>query len=263
MIFNVKQRVQSLAQSFGYKIAKVHPAREYPLIDVLSLVMQDRMRHTSDLFFVQIGANDGQSSDPIYHLVQQYHWQGLLIEPQPSAFQRLLENYRDQPQLQFENIAIGDKDGTTPLYRVREEGTNLPYWYYQIASLQRESVEAALMQWKTVEKSELVPERLDDLIETVMIPSLTVQTLLSKHNVQKIDLLVIDTMGFDFEILKMFPFDLLKPAVIHFEHNHLSSDDQMACLDLLINQGYSLAKVAVDTIAYLNAPTRRWPMSGW
>jgi hypothetical protein len=146
---------------------------------------------------------------------------------------------------------------------VREEGTNLPYWYYQIASLQRESVEAALMQWKTVEKSELVPERLDDLIETVMIPSLTVQTLLSKHNVQKIDLLVIDTMGFDFEILKMFPFDLLKPAVIHFEHNHLSSDDQMACLDLLINQGYSLAKVAVDTIAYLNAPTRRWPMSGW
>ena len=53
-MLNVKRRLQDVANSFGYKISKVHPAKEYPLIDLLALVMQDRMRQNPDPFFVQI-----------------------------------------------------------------------------------------------------------------------------------------------------------------------------------------------------------------
>ncbi|MBD3882591.1 FkbM family methyltransferase [Phormidium tenue FACHB-886] len=262
-MLNLRHKIQTVANTFGYKISKVHPAREFPLIDVLSLVMLDQMRHNPHPFFVQIGAHDGQSSDPIYQLVKHYHWQGLLVEPQPNAFQILMKTYGDEPQLQFENAAIASADGTATLYRVRETEVDLPHWYYQIASLSRDKVVDVLERWKTLEKDPRVPADIADWIEELPIPALSVRTLLSKHQVERIDLLVIDTMGFDFEILKMFPFELIKPAVIHFEHNHLSSNDQAACLELLIAQGYSLAKVAVDTIAYLNAPTRHWGMTNW
>ena len=262
-MLNIRHKIQTVANAFGYKISKVYPAREFPLIDILALVMQHRMQHSSDLFFVQIGAHDGQSADPIHQLVKQHHWRGLLVEPQPSAFQKLTTAYQQETQLQFENAAIASEDGTATLYRVREAGTHLPFWYYQIASLDRDRVVDVLERWKADEKNVPLPAAVTDLIEELPIPSLSVKTLLSKHNVDHIDLLVIDTMGFDFEILKMFPFEWIKPSVIHFEHNHLSSDDQAACLKLLIDQGYSLAKVAVDTIAYLNAPTRRWGITGW
>jgi len=261
-MLNVKRRLQDVANSFGYKISKVHPAKEYPLIDLLTLVMQDRMRQNPDPFFVQIGANDGESSDPIHNLVKQYHWKGLLIEPQPSAFERLQHTYTAEPQLQFENAAIAQQDGTATLYRVREQGTNFPYWYYQIASLDRQTVVDVLAHWKQV-GDDPIPDDFESLLEELPIPALSVSSLLAKYQIQAIDLLVIDTMGYDFEILKLFPFDLLKPAVIHFEHNHLSSDDQMICLEFLVDRGYSLAKVAVDTIAYLDAPTRRWGLSAW
>jgi FkbM family methyltransferase len=262
-MLNIRQKIQTVANTFGYKISKVHPAKEFPLIDVLALVMQDRMRHNPDIFFVQIGAHDGQSSDPIHQLVKQHHWHGLLVEPQPTPFQKLTEGYQQESQLQFENAAIASEDGTATLYRVKEAGTHFPYWYYQIASLDRDRVIDVLEGWKAGETEVQLPAQVADLIEELPIPALSVKTLLSKHNVEQIDLLVIDTMGFDFEILKMFSFESIKPAVIHFEHNHLSSDDQAACLELLMDQGYSLAKVAVDTIAYLNAPTRRWGITNW
>jgi hypothetical protein len=37
----------------------------------------------------------------------------------------------------------------------------------------------------------------------------------------------------------------------------------MGCVELLVAQGYSMAKVAVDTIAVREAKTRRWMLNGW
>lgn len=259
---NVKRTARQVATSLGYRISKISPAIEYPFIDLLNLVVKDHMLHTPDFFFMQIGASDGRSSDPIHDLVKRYHWRGLLVEPQPIAYHQLLETYRDEPQLCFENVAVGYRDGTETLYAVKREGTRFPYWYYQIASLQQETVLGALHHWKYVQK-DAIPGRVEDLIEELSLPSRTVTSLLDQHQIEKIDLLVIDTMGFDFEILKMFPFDRLKPAIIHFEHNHLSSIDKAACLSYLAELGYSLGRVAVDTIAYLNAPTRKWSVDTW
>jgi len=88
------------------------------------------------------------------------------------------------------------------------------------------------------------------------LPSITIRSALAKHNIAKVDLLVIDTMGFDFEILRMFPFDQCKPAIIHFEHQLMPIADQQSCFLYLANLGYGLTQVAQDTIAYLHALTR-------
>jgi len=59
-------------------------------------------------------------------------------------------------------------------------------------------------------------------------------------------------MGFDFEILKLFPFERTMPSIVSFEETMLSYEDRLAAYALLQGLGYGLCKVGVDTIGYLN-----------
>ena len=199
----------------------------------------------------------------MHELVRRYGLRGLLVEPQPRAFQRLVQNYSDQPNLAFENCLLGSADAAATFYVVSEDVPGLPFWLHQSASLDRSVVANALRVFRDAKGVAAIPEQHESLIDEVSVPSLTWRTLLRKHAVAKIDALVIDTMGFDYEIIKLLPFDVIKPKIIHFEHSLLSFREQRECFQYLAAQGYSLAKVAVDTIAVLNARTRRWPVQVW
>jgi FkbM family methyltransferase len=260
----LKQAVRSLVTKFGYEINKVSDFSEpvvFPLTDILELIVKKHLEQSPDFFFVQIGAADGSFADPVCKLIKQYHLRGVLVEPQPRVFQKLVSNYSGEEQLAFENVVIGTSDGTTKFYSVKESACNLSNWLEQSASLNRDKVLGALHYWKQKHPDSL--ETADSLLEETTLPTLTIKSLLQKYGVQKLDLLVIDTMSFDFEIIKMFPFDWIKPSIIHFEHSLLSIQDQRACLKYLADLGYSLTKVAVDTIACLNMPTRYWGVKNW
>lgn len=249
----MQQIIQKVANSFGYRISKIRQPIEYPFLDVLDLVLQDYMKQEPDMFFIQIGANDGTSADPVTRLIKKYNLRGLLVEPQPKMFKNLVKNYQNETQLTFENSAIWNQDGTVTFYAVREDEPGLPMWCYQIANLERDRVLSMLSEQKNKLHISQSPE---SLIEAIPVPALTFSTLLSKHNIQKLDLLVIDTIGYDFEIIKMIPFDSIKPPIIHFEHSLLPLDEQVACFKYLSGLGYSLIQVGVDTIAYLQAESK-------
>jgi len=263
----IKQMIRQVANSLGYGISKISALPKpvvYPLIDILDLVTRDLARIQPDLFFMQIGSNDGNFADPIRHLVKQHHWRGILVEPQPQAFQRLVQNYQEESQLIFENAIVSQQPGTMKFYVFQPPvGIELPPWIEQSASLDREKLLGALFYWKVIKKHPGIPDDFESLIEEVVLPTVTVEGLLTKRQVPQLDLLIIDTMGHDFEIIRSLPFDRIKPAVIHFEHSLLSIRDRNDCLNYLEAQGYKLARVAVDTIAYLHAPVRHWAASEW
>jgi len=268
----IKNTIRQVAHSLGYHISKVSDLPDsvipepvaYPFIDVLDLVIRDFLQTKPDLFFMQVGSHDGSFADPIHHLVKQHHWRGILVEPQPLAFQQLMQNYQTENQLIFENAIVSQQLGETKFYSVQQpEGIELPPWLEQSASLDRQTLLGALFYWKVVAKHPNIPDDFESLIEEVVLPTVTIESLLKKHQVQQLDLLIIDTMGHDFEIIRSLPFDRIKPAVIHFEHSLLSIADRNDCLAYLKAQGYKLAKVAVDTIAYLHAPVRHWTVGEW
>src|SRR5271165_1303468 len=60
---------------------------------------------TENFFFVQIGAYDGYDCDPIQKFIRRYGWNGILVEPQPDAFEKLRQNYENFPGLIFERTA--------------------------------------------------------------------------------------------------------------------------------------------------------------
>jgi FkbM family methyltransferase len=251
----LKQLIQKQFNTLGYQLSKFHEPIDYPYLDVLDLILKTHRQDDPDFFFIQIGAADGVSEDPIYQFVQQFHWRGVLVEPQQVAFQQLVTHYQQEPQLAFENALIGDKDGETTLYAVPDRGENFHCWVYQCASQDRTITLRSLQQLKATVEPRL-PDDYESLVQAIHVPSLTIHSLLKKYAVAKLDLLVLDTMGYDFEILKLFPFERLKPTIIHFEHNTLSLTDQVSCFRYLAQQGYALCRVSVDTIAYLNAPIR-------
>ncbi|MEM9264725.1 MAG: FkbM family methyltransferase [Cyanobacteria bacterium P01_F01_bin.13] len=252
----MKKAIQSTLYKFGYQITKVkkHTSskpKRYPSVDIFDLVINDYLRSSgkdsSEFNFVQIGAHDGVWCDPINNYVKKYHWHGLLVEPQLNAFKKLVENYTDEPQLKFENALILNQDKeNVSLYTVRhEEGNEALFKLAYMARLDRDSLVRELSNFGL--------KNADSLVEAIKVPALTIPTLLDKHNIRTLDLLVIDTEGYDFEILKMFDLSKIRPAIIQLEIVHLSAEDKDACFAYLASHGYRTATVVFDAIAYLQS----------
>jgi FkbM family methyltransferase len=240
----IKTRVQQAASALGYEVRrKREPGKALP-VNVLPLVVQDLLRRKAegrapggaDFFFVQVGAHDGLHYDPIRPFVTRYHWRGILVEPQPAIFERLVTHYSGEPQLIFENVAISERDGEQTLYRFRPSPA-LPDHATMLASFRR----SALVNNAHGYAGE---------IEEVRVPTLTVPSLLARHGVEQVDLLQIDTEGFDYPIVRMLGPTSVRPSIIHFESAFMSPDEHAECAELLDSWGYRLLTIGVDTLAY-------------
>ena len=190
----------------------------------------------SDFVFLQIGANDGLTDDPIRRYVLRYGFRGVLVEPQPTAFQALARNYSGAPGLVFENAAIAAEDGEATLYRFK--AGSVPRWADCLASFSRE---ALLNNFDSV----------SGVIEEIRVPAISFATLLARHRLTGVDLLQIDTEGFDFEIIKMIDFRSFRPTMINFEAGLLLPAARQDCYEYLSSRGYKINENEFDAIAYL------------
>ena len=86
-------------------------------------------------------------------------------------------------------------------------------------------------------------------IEKVAVRCENFEFILDKYEISKLDLLQIDAEGYDFELLKIFPFSKVTPRIIHFEHIHLNEIDRDASLKFLHNLGYSFVVEYFDITA--------------
>lgn len=182
----------------------------------------------TQLSFLQVGAFDGVSCDPLREFVEKYHWQGILVEPQPQAFQKLVANYASQSGLIFRNCAVAKERGHVELFTVT--GDHLPTWCGGLAGFSRESIE----------KHEPFAPGISKCIVSMHVPTVAFSDLLAEL-ATPLDLLQIDTEGFDAQLLEMFPFAHNRPSIIHFERKHLSPSALDDCLRKLARFGYRFA----------------------
>jgi FkbM family methyltransferase len=202
-----------------------------------------------EVFFIQIGAFDGISNDPLHAYIKAHGWRGVLVEPQAAPFEQLKENYRGQDQFAFVNAAIAEADGMTDFYVVRD-AENLPPWSQKIASLKKDNV---------LKHREGLPEYgvrvgigdIDERMEAVQVEALTFATLAKRCGVERVDLLQVDAEGYDARILAQVDFERFRPAIVRYEHMHLSQEEQEATLRLLREWGYLIVIGFTETLAYL------------
>ena len=239
---------------FNGAIVSIWNAQHFPLsamiqdhhaeLNVLDILVQHLLHKNQQanvpFQFVQIGANDGDCVDPVRKLIEKYTLKGILVEPLPTVFEALKKNYATQPQLIFENAAIGETDGSLPFYYLEGGARDASLF----SSFDRDFVSGA--------QKESWPET---TICSIQVPVLSPMSLLAKHNIESLSLLIIDAEGWDYKILKAWDFSKTKPSIIEFEHNNLSFEDQTNCYNLLIKNGYRLLRmVPTDTIAFLDTP---------
>lgn len=181
--------------------------------------------------FMQIGAFDGVTKDPLYPFIEDHDWTGVLVEPQSRACDQLRELHRERAGIRIVQCAISDIDGEAVLYRV-EKDPKLPDWCGGLASFSRESIE----------KHESIAPGIIRAIVEETVPTLTFASLFETlGSTVGPDILQIDTEGFDAQILEWFPFDEFKPAIVHFERKHLDVANQEETLTRLASFGYRFA----------------------
>lgn len=187
------------------------------------------------VYFVQVGAMDGVSYDPIHSYVKKFNWKGILVEPLPDMMQRLRMNYAGCEGLIFENVAISEKYEVKTIYRVEPEiiaKNSLPHWLQGMSTF----IEGKLKDYEDyVSENEINCEPLMDLI--------------NKHNLPRIDVLQIDTEGFDYKIFKQFDFCKYRPVVINIEYINLNEDDLNSLKDDLSKNNYFFYRNDMDFIA--------------
>lgn len=202
--------------------------------------------------FLQIGANNGYQHDPMFKLLQRNpHWQGILVEPQKDVFvHQLLPLYEQYENLQLVNAAIAPANGYLPFYKIAFSNER---WATGLASFDRKTIEkhiqSGYIEQQAHKQGVPLPKNLADYITTEQVTCISFESLIKQYSISQLDLLLIDTEGFDFEILKMIDFAKFKPQLIAFEYIHLSPQDLTDCKKLLHGNNYELCQIGRDLVA--------------
>ena len=202
-------------------------------------VLKEYSGQNPDVFFIQIGSNDGVSNDPIHNYIVNRQWKGILVEPVKFLFDKLKLNYRNSTnQLIFENVAIAKNDGTAVFYRIREtDNPDTPFWYSQIGSFDKQ----VLLSHKDNDDFE-------KLIVEEEIKTISFSSLVKKHGIKKVNLIHIDTEGYDYEILKLIDFKKLDTRIVIYEYVHLSLSDFIKSLRLVKSNGFRVFVSNLDIV---------------
>lgn len=227
----------------GYSLRWFPPsalARTAQLTDYFLFVASHLTLVKRDVFFVQIGANDGVKGDPIFPFVRRHGWSGIALEPLPSVFTILQHNYQPYPRVSCVNAALGTVDGSATFYSVdapADADRDIPR--HQLSSFKRDVI---------LSHKHAIPD-IETLVREERVRTTTWASLTAGLT-RTIDVVVIDTEGFDAEVVRMIDFTTHRPSIVHFEHVHLGKADVEACTAQLIRLGYKVAINETDVTAY-------------
>jgi FkbM family methyltransferase len=174
-------------------------------------------------------------------MIRRFGWRGVLIEPQPDAFERLRKVYADVDGLVLINAAVAEQSGEMALWRIGGAETGDPWWRGQVSSFDREHV---------LKHARYHPP-LVARISSLQVATITLDEAFARAP-RKVDVLQVDAEGYDARIVNMLDLHVRRPTVIRFEHSHLAVKDHASTVARLTGSGYRIAINEVDTIAMLH-----------
>lgn len=164
----------------------------------------------TDMYFIDIGANDGIKFSNTYLLEKKYKWKGICSEPLPWAFERLIK----RRSVICDNNAVFSKSDLS----LKFSQSNLTSGITEFLDPVRHK--------KALKCSQ------------ISVKTITLQSLLDNYNAPKIiQYFSLDTEGAELEILKSVDFSKYTFLYINLEHNYIEPR-RSDMRTLLLNNGY-------------------------
>jgi FkbM family methyltransferase len=190
---------------------------------------------------VQIGANRGY--DDVTEIANQISPDRIiLVEPFNEHNESLQECYKHIPECYIENIAIVDDP----------ELKTATIHYHDQDSVGRDRFELASLNknhFIKIRESYYTEEGMRERI----VPSVTINQLLDKYQLTDIDVLFIDTEGFDDMIIKNIDFSKYNIKEIYYEILHIDANSLRAFLE---SKGYTIEREVGFTFKWNDKATK-------
>ena len=210
-------------------------------MDLVSKTLHHIGENTPDAFVLQIGAMDGINFDDTRGFLDKYQWPALLVEPIPDLFEELKENFKDRENYIFEQSAIATHDGVIEMLTVPPEviiEQDLHPGYKGMSAIYPLKNGFGSDYQRDIDVKAQFGVNME-------VPCLTFNSLCEKHKVEKIDVLICDAEGYDWEIFKQFDFEKYSPTLIRLEYINLTDEEKELVENKLIENGYKVS-VAQD-----------------
>ena len=198
---------------------RVRPNLPSATFESIQLVLSYCLAAKPNATFIQVGACDGTTDDAVHGILKGNTLRSVLLEPMPENFASLQNAYAGSEHVQLMNAAVGYETGQMAMYHVRDEGR----WKGSPAS----------KQWASFDRSHLTKHGVKDSeIDETKVEVVTLDDVCKRNNFAELDILQIDTEGFDAEIVRMALKSSYEPTFIYFEYIHIIKDMKSLLADL-------------------------------
>lgn len=240
--------VKKLFGALGYKLVN----KDY----IKSIRITEKYLYTPEKFIkklvyknkikkiIQVGANDGVRDDFLHKCLKTTS-KVLFVEPIPSAFIRLKHNYKNYKKAIFLNAALDIKKTKKKIFSIDPRFSSHyingykdgdKEWLSILASFKKEHLNKHGIKNKHIIGRD---------IETI-----TFKEIIKKYNYLNVDLIVIDTEGYDDILVKNFLKNIKVRPIIIFEHLHVIKDNLESILKILNQKNYNILKTESDFICF-------------
>ena len=208
----LKKIIQSLINSFGFKIIKIKEKKFREFDKILKKIL----KNNNNIIF-DIGANKGQSIDRFSKLFKNTFFYSF--EPSPEAFKILKSKYGNLNNIKLFNIALGSEKKRQIFHE---------YKNHELSSFIK------------------INKKFEEKKNNIFVQIDTIDLVFKKNNLKKINLLKIDTQGYEELILKgakkviaKQKIDLIELELILGDYYEKSSSFKKI-EDTLVSGGYKL-----------------------
>jgi FkbM family methyltransferase len=220
---------------------------------MLQNIFQNKLQSycDQDPNIIQIGGNDGILDDPIYPYVCKYKLKLHVVEPIKKYYDELVINYKNCNNVITYNCAITTVTGKTSINYI--DCTNSKWaWLKGCSSMYNTKNVLSGYMGKTLD----IPIT-DDLKHYIKnntscfsVECFTWIDFLSLTKLNKIDIIVTDTEGEDFNIFNQIDFKITHPKLYYSEFYSLSKDEKHQMITKLNELNYICMTDGYNILAY-------------
>lgn len=252
----------------GWQIRRTSRPRSTPArpLTFYEGVLTGLLAARGHLNIVQVGANDGRLNDPIYRWVNDHATATsvVLCEPQPEVLDPLRENYADHPRAAIFAGAVSSRSEPLVLHRIHPDhwdglfadaAGRRPTYRQPSGKATADRDQARRYARRHVRDDVDV----DTILEAITVETCDLDGVLARTGLfTRVDVLQVDTEGFDDDVVYASVTDTRRPEVINFEIMWLDDPRREALLAFLTDHGYRFVEWTHGDMLAWRAPDP-WP----